>query len=106
LVNYNTPLTEDYLCVLAIDGVKSNLKLCLNFSKRAKDNGKWKLYGPKHSLVLASVSDVPESYHNVKVLFDLVNVDGFDFVLSTDLKLVNMICGKQSNSAWSTVSDK
>ena len=99
MVNYNTPLTEDYLCVLAIDGGKSNLKLCLNFSKRTKDNGKWKLYGPKHSLVLASVSDVPESYHNVKVLFDLVNVDGFDFVLSTDLKLVNMICGKQSNSA-------
>ena len=91
--------TDNYICVLAIDGGKSNLKLCLNFSKKTKDNGKWKLYGPKHSLVLASVCEVPESYNNVKVLLDLVNVDDFDFVLSTDLKLVNIICGKQTNSS-------
>ena len=92
---------DDYFVVLGIDGGKNNLKICLNWSKKMKDNNKWKLIGPKHSLVLASVCDVPETYGNIKVLFDLLNINDLDinFKLSTDLKLVNIICGKQNNSS-------
>ena len=92
---------DEYFVVLGIDGGKNNLKICLNWSKKTKDSNKWKLIGPKHSLVLASVCDVPETYGNIKVLFDLIKLDEIDvdFKLSTDLKLVNIICGKQTNSS-------
>ena len=91
--------SEEYLCVLAADGGKNNLKICLNFSKKTKDKNKWKLFGPKHSLVLATVCDVPETYNNIKVLFDLIDIKRLNFKLSTDLKLVNIVCGKQTNSS-------
>ena len=34
---------EEYFIVLGVDGGKNNLKICLNWSKRTKDNGKYKL---------------------------------------------------------------
>ena len=52
--------------------------------------------GPKHSIILANVCYVPETYHNIKILFDLLEVDKLNFKLSTDLKLVNITIGKQS----------
>ena len=55
--------------------------------------------GPKNCLVLATVCDVPENYKNIKKNLDLINVNEIEFKLSTHLKLVNMICGKQSASA-------
>ena len=87
---------EEYFIVLGVDGGKNNLKICLNWSKRTKDDGKYKLMGPKHSIILASVCYVPETYHNIKVLFNLLKVEKLNFKLSTDLKLVNIIKGKQS----------
>ena len=52
--------------------------------------------GPKHSMILASVCYVLETYHNIKMLFNLLEVEKLNFKLSTNLKLVNIIIGKQS----------
>ena len=51
--------------------------------------------GPKHSIILASDCYVLETYHNIKVLFNLLEVEKLNFKLSTNLKLVNIIIGKQ-----------
>ena len=81
-----------------MDGGKNNLKICLNFSKRGADTNKNKLMGPKHSLVLASVCSVDETHGNLKLLLDLLKVNELNYRLSTDLKLVNIVTGKQSAS--------
>ena len=87
-----------YFIVIAMDGGKNNLKICLNWSKRGVDSNKNKLMGPKHSLVLASVCSVDETHGNIKLLLDLIKANELDFKLSTDLKIVNMYVGKQSAS--------
>ena len=79
-----------------MDGGKNNLKICMNYSKRDKDEGKWKLMGPKHSIVLATVVDVPETYHNMSLMLKSIKAELLNFKLSTDLKLVNILVGKQS----------
>ena len=52
--------------------------------------------GHKHWIILASVCYVPETYHNIKVLFNHLEVEKLNSKLSTNLKLVNIIIGKQS----------
>ena len=37
---------EEYFIVLGMDGGKNNLKICLNWSKRTNDDGKYKLLVP------------------------------------------------------------
>ena len=87
---------DEYFIVIGVDGGKDNLKICLNWSKKGKDTNKKKLMGPKHSLVLASVCSVDETYENLKLLLDLIKADELEFKLSTDLKLVNIVIGKQT----------
>ena len=55
--------------------------------------------GPKRSIFLACVSDVPESSHNIGILFNLIGIHEIDFILSEDLKLHNITLGKQSHSS-------
>ena len=88
--------SDEYFVVLGMDGGKKNLKICMNYSKKAKDEGKWKLMGPKHSIVLATVVDVPETYHNMSLMLKSIQAELLNFKLSTDLKLVNILVGKQS----------
>ena len=89
----------DYMNVVGVDDGKSLLKICWNWSKKCKDEGKYKLMGPKRSIVLACVSEVPESSHNIRILFNLLSISEIDFILSEDLKLHNITLGKQSHSS-------
>ena len=43
---------------------------------------KYKLMGPKLSIILGSVGYVPETYHNIKVLFNLLELEKLNFELS------------------------
>ena len=89
----------EYMKVVGVDDGKSLLKICWNWSKKCKDEGKYKLMGPKRSIVLACVSDVPESSHNIRILFNLLGISEINFILSQDLKLHNITLGKQSHSS-------
>ena len=55
--------------------------------------------GPKRSLVLAAVANVPESYANMKVLIELTSINEVEFKLSEDLKLINIVLGMQTHSS-------
>ena len=59
---------KEFMNVIGLDDGKSILKICWNWSQSAIDEGKYKLMGPKRSIVLAYVCDVPETPHNITVL--------------------------------------
>jgi hypothetical protein len=79
--------------VIGVDDGKSVLKMVWNWSTRKADNGKDKLTGLKRSIVLAAVSKVSESHHNMKVLMQLTKINEVDYKLSQDLKLINIMIG-------------
>ena len=89
----------EYMNVIGVDDGKSLLKICWNWSTKSKDEGKYKLIGPKRSIILACVFDVPETSHNIGILFNLISLNEIDFLLSEDLKLHNVTLGKQSHSS-------
>lgn len=55
----------------------------------------------KKLFILAITKGIPETYHNVKIILKALRLQRitFDFCLTTDLKLMNIIMGIQSNSA-------
>ena len=55
--------------------------------------------GPKRGIILAIVANVPESYHNIKIIMNLTNINEIEFTLSQDLKLTNIIIGITSHSS-------
>ena len=89
----------EYMNVIGVDDGKSLLKIRWNWSTKSKDEGKYKLIGPKRSIILACVFDVPETSHNIGILFNLISLNEIDFLLSEDLKLHNVTLGKQSHSS-------
>ena len=90
---------NEYMNIIGLDDGKSILKICWNWSKSEVDEGKYKLMGPKRSIILACVCDVPETSHNIKVLWDLCGVDDIEYILSEDIKLHNITHGKQTHSS-------
>ena len=86
--------------VIGIDEGKNVLKIVWNWSLMMKtDKGEHKLMGPKRSIVLAAVSKVKESYHNIWVLMELTKINEVEYSLSMDLKLVNINVGIGSYSS-------
>ena len=53
----------------------------------------------KKTKVLAYVRDVPETYKNCEILFDLLNVKSIIAKYSLDNKLINMVLGMQGHSS-------
>ena len=90
---------DELLNVVGADDGKGILKMCWNWSKMKTDKGETKLMGPKRSIILAAVADVPETYHNMSVLLELTKLAEVDFILSCDLKLINIFLGLQTFSA-------
>ena len=45
------------------------------------------------------MAQVPESYHNIRLLVELAGINEIQYTLSEDLKLHNITIGKQSHSA-------
>ena len=50
-------------------------------------------------MILAIVANVPESYHNIKILINLTNINEIEYMLSQDLKLTNIIIAITSHSS-------
>ena len=57
------------------------------------DKGQYKLMSSKRSIILAAVSKVPETYHNMGVLFKLTSLNEIQYQLSQDLKLTSIVIG-------------
>ena len=89
----------EYMNIIGVDDGKGVLKICWNWSIKEKDGGKIKLMGPKRSILLACVAMTPETPHNIKILYDIANLNEVDFLLSQDLKLHNITLGKQTHSS-------
>ena len=89
----------EYINVIGVDDGKGILKICWNWSIKENDEGKIKLMGPKKSILLACVAMTPETSHNIKILYDIANLNEVDFLLSQDLKLHNITLGKQTHSS-------
>ena len=96
----NLDESKEIMNVIGIDYGKSILKIVWNWSlMTSRDKGKKKLMGPKRSLVLAAVSKVQESHHNLSVLMQLTNLNEIEYNLSMDLKLINISIGICSHSS-------
>ena len=90
----NKTENEEMLNVIGWDEGKSVLKIVWNWSLCShKDNGGTKTKGPKKSIVLAAVSGVRETNHNMSVLFKLTKLNEIEYKLSEDLKLINITVG-------------
>ena len=41
----------------------------------------------KKLIVLGAVAEVPENFHNVKVILDQLNIEAVEFTMSADIKM-------------------
>ena len=91
---------QEIMNVIGVDDGKKILKIVWNFSYAFKnDKGKYKLMGPKRSVVLAAVSKLKETHHNICVFMKLTNLNEVEYAFSMDLKLVNISIGIQSHGS-------
>ena len=84
---------EDLFNVIGADEGKDFLKIICNWSSCNPDKGKQNLMSAKTSIILAAVSKVPETYHNMGVLFKLTSLNEIEYKLSQDLKLTSIVIG-------------
>ena len=90
---------EDLFNVIGADDGKGVLKIVFNSSTTKLDKGKNKVMNSKCSIILAAVSHVKESYHNMGILFKLTNLNDVPFKLSQDLKLTSIVIGITCHSS-------
>ena len=91
---------EDVMNVIGVDDGKNILKIVWNWSLRYKtDKGKMKLMGPKRSIILAVVAKVKETHQNMAVLMELTKLNEVEYLMSMDLKLINITIGICSHSS-------
>ena len=92
-------LEDDYndenFNVVGIDDGKNILKIILYWSRQ----GKVGPIGPKRCIILAAVTSVPETYHNLGILLNLISLHEIEYILSCDLKLANIVLGLQNHSS-------
>lgn len=96
-----------------MDGGGSFFKICLNVFKdesvsspekkktasSSRSAAKFKDSGVKKLLLIAVVEGVPETYSNVQMILNALNIEFIDFSLASDLKLCNIACGMQGHSS-------
>lgn len=55
--------------------------------------------GVKRQLIVAIAENVSETYENVKLMMNIIQLNDVSFCISCDLKMANIICGIQSHSS-------
>ena len=91
---------DETMNVIGVDDGKDILKIVWNRSLMYKtDIGERKLTGPNRTIILAGVSKVKETHHNMAVLMELTKLNEVDYVMSMDLKLTNIMIRICSHSA-------
>ena len=91
-------ILEDVDQVIGLDGGVKKLIMCHTWSPKVEGKLRRKL-SQKNTIILASVAEVPETDHNLRVIFALTQINKISYLLSADLKLVLMGLGLGSNSS-------
>ena len=105
---------------LGLDGGKGSLKITLNIlTKQAEDlnspikkatrysyaqgsqSRKFQDSGVKKLIIIAIIENVTESYDNIKLLLDELDLEKIEHFSTLDLKALNIICGIESPGAAS-----
>lgn len=81
---------------VGIDNGQGFLKMCLLIVNKESNVF---ANSVKEVEILAVVPDVQESYKNVKILWDKINMNELSTLISADLKMDNIILGIQSHSS-------
>ena len=86
----------------SMDGGGGSLKILASIFQeselsRAEQPG-FLLTGVNRILLLAFVEDLQESWHNLRILLELVNLSSISYRLAADLKLINIVLGISSHS--------
>ena len=93
-------IQKEMMNVIGMDDGKKVLKIVWNWSlMMEEDKGKNKFMSPKRCIILAAVSKVKETHHNIGVLMDITKINEVEYALSVDLKLVNISIGICSHSS-------
>ena len=85
--------------MIGADDGKYILKITCNWSSFKPDIEKYKLMSAKRSIILAAVNKVPETYHNMGVVFKLTSLNEIEYKLSQDLKLTSIVIGITNHSS-------
>jgi hypothetical protein len=84
---------------VGIDGGQGSLKIIMNvFDEESLDDGGGdKLTGVKKVIVLAYVSGIEESSHNLRILYNATRLNEIKCFFACDFKVLNMIVGIRSH---------
>ena len=95
---HGTEILEDVDQVVGLDGGVKKLIMCHTWSPKVAGKLRRKL-SQKNTIILASVAEVPETDHNLRVIFTLTQINIISYLLSADLKVVLMGLGLGSNAS-------
>ena len=101
---------------IGCDGGQGSLKLTLSILEKAQDANaagdtkgakilrgkaadKYKFTGVKRLFIIGLIPFGYENYENMRIILDQLELDKIDFNLSTDFKLINILCGMQNHKA-------
>ena len=101
--------TDDLLIKIGLDGSGGFMKVCMSLIPLRDDsthatcssNSTPNYASVKRLIILGIVPDIPESYDNVKLLWQRVGLRTFphNFCIATDLKLCNILLGIMSHGS-------
>ncbi len=103
--------TPTHLVKLGIDGRGGSLKLCLNIIhfrgrgasqsplKKKTNTDKFLDSGVKKLVLIDIAFDVQENYSNLRLVFEILQLNNIKFSVAADLKFCNIIVGLQSHAS-------
>jgi hypothetical protein len=103
----------DFKLKVGLDKGRGHLKMILSMYNpdevfRCKGGGRitmkkgigsgddYSLIGKRKIMILATVPDIPENYHNLQILYDLTSVNKLCYQQTGDLKAINILLGLMS----------
>ena len=84
------------ICMIIM--ANDHIGIVTKYGTTAKTIKKMKVNSVKKVVILAA-ADVKEEYENVKIMFNIANLNSIKMFLSIDLKMANIVLGLQSHSA-------
>ena len=114
IISYKSLDPHETLVKVGLDGGGGFFKIvlnCIEMTETAPSNQPRKLHkdgicvhtskdsSVKKTFILLIVADISETYNNVEKLLSLLNLHEIHHVISSDLKLCNILLGLQSHSA-------
>ena len=91
---------------ISIDGGGGSLKVLASifdknedsevvFTQREQPGSR--LTGVNRVILLAYVEDLQETWHNLRIVLELLQLDGLSYRLAADMKLINILLGISSH---------